>query len=55
MSSLALLAAYVAIVIVVGPAAVLRMAGVALLLTLVAEDLLLLSQHTHIPQKLESR
>lgn len=51
-SSLALLATYVAIVIVVGPATVLRTAGVALLLTLIAEDLLLLSQHTHIPQNL---
>ena len=51
-SSIALLAAYVAIVLVVGPSNVLRSVGVALLLTLVAEDLLLLSQHTHIPQNL---
>jgi acyl-lipid omega-6 desaturase (Delta-12 desaturase) len=51
-SSIALLAAYAALVVAVGPALILRVAGVALLITLVAEDLLLLSQHTHIPQRL---
>jgi acyl-lipid omega-6 desaturase (Delta-12 desaturase) len=51
-SSLALLFVYVAIIVVIGPMTTLRLVGVALLLTLVAEDLLLLSQHTHIPQKL---
>jgi fatty acid desaturase len=39
-------------VVAFGPGLVLRVGGVALLLTLIAEDLLLLSQHTHIPQQL---
>ena len=43
---------YAAIVIAFGPVTVLKVAGVALLLALMAEDVLLLSQHTHIPQKL---
>ena len=34
---------------VVGPATLLRVAGLGVLLSLVAEDLLLLSQHTHVP------
>jgi fatty acid desaturase len=46
----ALLAAYAALVAIVGPSMVVRVGGLALLLALVAEDLLLLSQHTHIPQ-----
>ena len=50
--SLGLLAAYAAIVTVIGPASVLRLAGLGVLLSLIAEDLLLLSQHTHIPQQL---
>jgi acyl-lipid omega-6 desaturase (Delta-12 desaturase) len=35
--------------IVVGPLTVLSVAGVGILLSLIAEDLLLLSQHTHVP------
>src|SRR5262245_28577671 len=49
-SSLALLAAYAVLVWTVGAATLLRVTGLGLLLALVAEDLLLLSQHTHIPQ-----
>lgn len=45
-----LLAVYGAIVVLAGPALVLRVAGVALLVGFGIEDLLLLSQHTHIPQ-----
>ena len=52
LNSLGLLVAYAAIVIAVGPAAFLRSAGLGVLLSLIAEDLLLLSQHTHIPQQL---
>jgi len=52
LNSLGLLVAYAAIVIAVGPAAFLRIAGLGVLLSLIAEDLLLLSQHTHIPQQL---
>ena len=48
--SIALLCAYAAIVIALGPATALRRFGLALVLSLIAEDLLLLSQHTHMPQ-----
>jgi len=51
-NSVALLVVYAAIVAVVGPVALLRLVGLGVLLSLVAEDLLLLSQHTHIPQQL---
>lgn len=51
-SALVLLAAYGVVIAVVGPWQLLRLVGLALLLALVAEDLLLLSQHTHIPQQL---
>ena len=51
-SSLALLGVHVAIAVVAGPAIVLRTVGVGLLLAFIAEDVLLLSQHTHIPQQL---
>jgi fatty acid desaturase len=47
---IALIASYAALIAVAGVGAVVRVGGVALLLTLIAEDLLLLSQHTHIPQ-----
>lgn len=53
-SMLALLAAYVTLFVVVGGETLLRVAGLALLLTLVAEDLLLISQHTHIPQNVSN-
>ncbi|MBA2602500.1 MAG: fatty acid desaturase [Acidobacteria bacterium] len=45
-----LLAIYGGILAIAGPAVVLRVTGVALLVSLGIEDLLLLSQHTHIPQ-----
>jgi fatty acid desaturase len=48
-SSIALLATYVVIVALIGPATALRSAGAGLLLAFVAEDVLILSQHTHIP------
>ncbi len=48
---LGLLATYAAVVVALGPSGVLRMFGLALLMTLVLEDLLLLSQHTHVPQQ----
>ena len=51
-NSLGLIAVYAAIITVVGPATVLRLVGLGVLLSLIAEDLLLLSQHTHIPQQL---
>ena len=49
---LMLLSIYAAIVIAAGPADVLRAVGLALLLSLGLEDLLLLSQHTHVPQNI---
>ena len=47
-----LAAAYAAVVAAVGPAALVRTAGLALLLSLVVEDVIILSQHTHVPMNL---
>ena len=49
---LGLLLMYSAAIVLVGPATVFRTVGLALLATLVIEDLLLLSQHTHVPQNI---
>ena len=46
-----LLATYGAVMALAGPALLFRTVGLALLATLVVEDLLLLSQHTHVPQQ----
>jgi acyl-lipid omega-6 desaturase (Delta-12 desaturase) len=46
----ALIIVYVALVLFFGPRALVVAIGPAILLSLVAEDVLLLSQHTHIPQ-----
>ena len=48
-NALALLAVYGGLVMLVGPGTLARLVGVALLLSLVLEDPLLLSQHTHMP------
>jgi fatty acid desaturase len=48
-SAIALSATYVAIVALIGPATAVRSAGAGLLLAFIAEDVLILSQHTHIP------
>ena len=45
-----LLALYALVAWTLGPTTLLRACGVAVLLTLMAQDLLLLSQHTHVPQ-----
>jgi fatty acid desaturase len=50
--ALMLLAVYGALALLFGPLTLVRTAGVALVLSLIAEDLLLLSQHTHVPQNL---
>jgi fatty acid desaturase len=42
--------AYAALAALAGPWALARLVGCGVLLSLVAEDVLLLSQHTHIPQ-----
>jgi fatty acid desaturase len=47
----ALAGGYAVVLIWLGPAAVLRLAGAAILLSSMLEDLLLLSQHTHVPQR----
>jgi fatty acid desaturase len=47
-----LLAVYGGIVTLAGPAVLLRAAGLGVLLSLVIQDLLILSQHTHIPQRI---
>ena len=44
-----LLLAYIALVYVMGPSAFLHVFGLAFLLTLVMQEVILLSQHTHIP------
>ena len=47
-----LLAVYAAIFALLGPATSVRLFGVALVVTFIVEDLLILSQHTHIPLQL---
>jgi acyl-lipid omega-6 desaturase (Delta-12 desaturase) len=44
------IAAYAVLVVAVGPSMLVRIAGLGVVLSLMVEDLLLLSQHTHIPQ-----
>ncbi len=51
-SAAVLFAIYVAVVLTVGIGPVLRVFGVALLVALVIEDVLIVSQHTHIPMGL---
>lgn len=46
---LILLLAYITLAAVMGPSAFLQVFGVAFLLTLVMQEIILLSQHTHIP------
>lgn len=48
-SSIVLVATYIIIVALIGPATAFRSVGAGLLLAFVAEDVLILSQHTHIP------
>jgi omega-6 fatty acid desaturase (delta-12 desaturase) len=49
-----LVAAYGALVWMVGPASLTSIAGLAIFLSFTLEDLLLLSQHTHVPQRLSA-
>jgi fatty acid desaturase len=49
-----LLAVYGAVTFLAGPTLIARVTGVALLLSLGLEDLLLLSQHTHVPQNISA-
>ncbi len=51
-SIITFLLAYVVLAIVVGPWTLLRVAGLAFVFAFIVEDLLILSQHTHIPQNL---
>lgn len=51
-SIIALLLAYVAVAAIVGPRTLLRVTLLASLFTFVVEELIILSQHTHIPQNL---
>jgi fatty acid desaturase len=48
--AVALIALYAVVTALLGPATMFRACGLALLLSLAIEDLLLLSQHTHVPQ-----
>ena len=43
---------YVALAVVAGPAVLLRTTGLALLLAFIIEEVLLISQHTHVPMRL---
>ena len=52
MNAAALAMIYVTLISMIGPVTLLRLAGPALVLALVAEDVLLLSQHTHVPMNL---
>jgi omega-6 fatty acid desaturase (delta-12 desaturase) len=45
-----LVALYALVVFALGPAVILRSVGLALAISFVIEDLLILSQHTHVPQ-----
>ena len=47
----ALVAVYATLIVWTSPAIMLRAVGLALVISLVLEDLLLLSQHTHVPQQ----
>ena len=51
-SIITFLLAYVVVATIVGPWTLLRVAGLASVLAFIMEDLLILSQHTHIPQNL---
>ena len=51
-SIITFLLAYVAVAIIVGPWTLLRVVGLAFVFAFIVEDLLILSQHTHIPQNL---
>jgi omega-6 fatty acid desaturase (delta-12 desaturase) len=51
-NAILLAAFYVALVVLAGPALVIKTAGAALLLSLAAQDVILLSQHTHMPRHL---
>ena len=51
-SALALVVAYTAVGVALGPGALVGTVGLALLLSLVVEDVILLSQHTHVPMGL---
>lgn len=49
-SIITFLLAYIAVATIVGPWTLLRVMGLATVFTFIVEDLLILSQHTHIPQ-----
>ncbi|MFL6659272.1 MAG: fatty acid desaturase family protein [Massilia sp.] len=51
LENLVWLLAYVALLVIVGPATLVRLCGLGLLLALAIEDLLLVSQHTHMPTR----
>lgn len=51
-SIITFLLAYVAVATIVGPWTLLRVAGLAFVLAFIVEELVILSQHTHIPQNL---
>ena len=50
-SALQLTTLYLLLIVVAGPVALIKMTGAALIAALVVEDLLLVSQHTHVPME----
>ena len=52
LNSAAMVLVYIAVVAIVGPAVVIRLAPLALLVAFCIEDVLLISQHSHIPMHL---
>ena len=48
-SAVIVAAIYALLIVIVGPASIVRLAGLGVLLSLVMEDVLIISQHTHIP------
>jgi fatty acid desaturase len=51
-NTLVLVAAYAVILVWIGPLEVLRLAGPGFFLSLVIQEMVIMSQHTHVPQRL---
>ena len=54
LNALGLSIVYLVLVVLIGPATLLYTVGLALLLSLMAQDIILLSQHTHMPRHLSN-
>jgi omega-6 fatty acid desaturase (delta-12 desaturase) len=54
LNTLVLLIAYAALVAIIGPMLLLKIIGPAFFLSLVFQEILILSQHTHVPQRVSN-